>query len=241
LNLFSKLTGHTQDLFSEIEGRFPEKSLLNMALHASGPVHVLMVGPPAGGKTSFLKSIEKKYKGEVLYFNFTRTSGAGAQNDIIRNRKTVKIILADEIADADKTTRAMFLDLMENGRITFTLKNEKVDVTGLNIWVIATCNDITRIKRNQPQFLDRMQVISVKSYTEEEYYRVAKFRLTKEGVTAEIAKYIAESMYKMHNSRDLRECVRVAKMAKTEHDVDEVIRNLGKLAPIETKKKGPAE
>jgi len=229
LNFISKLTNRNQDMFSEIEGRYPEKSILNMALHASSPVHVLMVGPPAGGKTSFLKAIENKYKGQVLYFNFTRASGAGAQNDILRHRKTVKIILVDEIADADKTTRAMFLDLMENGRITFTLKNEKVDVTGLNVWVIATCNDISRIRRNQPQFLDRMQVISVKPYALDEYYKVARFRLTKEGVTAEIADYIAQSMYHMQNSQDLRECVRVARMAKTEHDVDEYIRNLGKL------------
>jgi len=229
MNFFNKVANELkgQDPFDLIMGRDTEKAIVKAALHASAPVHLLLQGPPGGSKTEFLKAVERQYGRNTLYLNFTSTSGPGAITDIVARRP--KFLLIDEIEKASKDTRAVLLDLMENGRITYKLKNEKVDVTNLKIWVIATCNHIEKIKRVQPEFLDRMQVIAMKPYGLEEYFRVAEFRLTREGIKAELANYIANCMYHMHNSQDLRECVRVARMAKTQEDVDELVRHLEEL------------
>ena len=172
------------DIFSDIYGRATEKAILKSALHASKPVHILLNGPPGNNKTGFLRAIEKKYN-TALFLNFTSASGPGTMTDIFQRRP--KILLIDEIEKAPKNVRAVLLDLMENGRITYTLKKEKIDVTDLNITVIATCNHIDKLA---PEFLDRMQVVNVKPYDFEEYVRVAVFRLRQEGISADLADYM---------------------------------------------------
>ena len=190
-----------RDIFSDIYGRATEKAILQSALHASKPVNILLNGPPSAGKTQFLRAIEKYYKDQALFLNFTNISKAGALTDIVD--KNPKIVLIDEIEKSATDVRAGLLDLMENGRITYKLKDKKIDVQ-LNTWVIATCNHIDKLRKIQPEFLDRMQVINVKPYEFEEYVKVAVFRLGQEGIGVELAEYIARAVYQLDDEQKIK-------------------------------------
>jgi Holliday junction DNA helicase RuvB len=221
VNIIPKLN---EDIFESISGRDDIKRVLKRALYASKPVHMLLDGPPGNNKTGFLRAIERKYKGRALYLNFTATSGPGAIMDIINHKP--RYLLIDEIEKASKDVRAKLLDLMENGRITYTLKKQKIDMKNLEVTVIATCNHSELLSE---EFIHRMQVVKVKPYELEEYINVAVFRLKQENIDQSLAEYIARAIHDRTGEQNIRACVRVAREAKTQQDVDELLDDLEAL------------
>ena len=222
MKLFSKVTETVKtvikpELFSEINGRDDIKVLLKHALHASRPVHVLLKGPPGTGKTAFLKSIENYYGRRAVYLDFTSASKAGTLTEIVAKRP--KIILIDELEKAPKDVTAGMLGMMEDGRIKYTLKREKIE-EDIDAVVIATCNHMDELA---PEFLDRMIEKDVPAYTEDQFYEVAQYSLSKMNIKADLAHYIAEQVLARYGLSKLRKCIQIGAMAKTVQDVDAVL------------------
>jgi Holliday junction DNA helicase RuvB len=62
----------------------------------------------------------------------------------------------------------------------------------------------------------------MREYSAEEFQEVAYNVLTKrEGINSELAHYIVDKVTGF--SRDVRDCVKVARLAKTKEDVDKVV------------------
>jgi len=102
---------------------------------------------------------------------------------------------------------------MESG-ILSELKHNQQKTTHLKTRVFASCNSTDRLL---PPLLTRFRDIHFKPYTEEEFVEIVVNVLDREeGVDRDIALLIADAVYNRLNSSNIRECVRIARLAKND-------------------------
>jgi hypothetical protein len=67
-------------------------------------------------------------------------------------------------------------------------------------------------------------LLNIPPYSDEEFKEIAVQKLTKEEkISQEIATDIAEHVMQKMNRKDLRDCIKVARIAKTSEDIASVI------------------
>jgi hypothetical protein len=72
--------------------------------------------------------------------------------------------------------------------------------------------------------LSRFIVLNIPPYTDEEFIEVAVQRLTSgEGISEELATEIAKQVIQKMDRNDLRDCIKVARIARTLEDVASII------------------
>jgi len=212
------------DLFNVIVGYKDVKKLFLMSLKAEKPTHILMTGPPASSKSVILLEIAR-LKG-AFYLLGGSTTKVGFIDQLFNLRPNY--ILLDE---ADKMNREDFtalLSLMETG-IVKEVKHNKTRELTLPAKVYAACN----VKENlPPELLSRFQFkLHFKPYTREEFIEVSKRVLTlREGKDEELALYIANKVSLL--SRDVRDCIGIARLSETKNDVDFLIEVKKKYASM---------
>jgi len=209
------------DLFSCIVGHEDVKKLMLKALKMEARVHFLLVGDPATAKSLFLEELERL---GGRYYLGSSTSKAGLV-DVLINEKP-RILLIDELDKMNKEDMAALLSLMESGRVV-ECKYGKTRNATLNTMVVAAANNISKLPK---ELVSRFAVFRFAPYSQEEFVRVCEGVLTREGVSTELARYIAKVVYNYRP--DIREAVRVARLAKTKDEVDEVIGVLRKYSPF---------
>ena len=90
-----------------------------------------------------------------------------------------------------------------------------------NIKVFATSNDT---KNLLSPLLYRFIVLIIPPYTDEEFIEIAVQRLTSgEGISEELATEIAKQVIQKMDRKDLRDCVKVARIARTLEEVASII------------------
>jgi len=208
-----------RDLFADIEGHESKKAAILMALRSRRPVHVLLAGPPGVAKTLFLLDLAR-VEG-AYYIIGSRLSKAGLTEFLKTYRPYLLII--DEIDKMDWKDQSILLSLMETGIVTVTLKTEVVRLS-LNTRVFAACN---REDKLDPALYSRFLVLRFTEYTAEEYIKlVPKVLVKREGVDPQLAEYIAASLAPF--TRDVRDAIKVARMARTKEEVDLLVAELKK-------------
>jgi Holliday junction DNA helicase RuvB len=95
----------------------------------------------------------------------------------------------------------------------------------LNSWVFATANSCNKII--QP-LLSRFAILEMPGYTFEEFMEISLIRLRKENVDECTARFIAEKVWNQLNSRDIRDVIKVARLASSIEDTPFVIKVLKK-------------
>jgi holliday junction DNA helicase RuvB len=83
--------------------------------------------------------------------------------------------------------------------------------------VFATCNDSTKLSN---ALLSRFFVVKLEPYTYEQFYEIT-LRLVE--IPENMARIIADSVWR--TSRDIRDCVRIGKLARSEEDVKFLVEN----------------
>lgn len=211
--------GIPPDLFSIIENFDDIKEYFVLALSAEEPVHVLLIGPPGTAKTLFLMELER-LGGRFI------TAGTATKVGI---RDTIydelpKILIVDELDKInDQKDLSALLTWMQDGRIIITKHGLRDERKGKGL-VFAAAN---RIRGMPPELLDRFQVFHIKPYTKEQFVRVVTGFLTKRmDVELSRAKYIAQKVQEY--SVSVREAVRIARLAKTEEQIDHVVKIIKK-------------
>jgi Holliday junction DNA helicase RuvB len=201
--------GIRQGLFNDIYGFQDVKDLFEFAIHAERPVHLLLCGPPASAKSLFMRSLTKLERS--YYAVGSSSTKSGILDYLFEYRPRYFII--DELEKMNKKDQTSLLNLMESG-ILSELKHNQQRTTQLKTWIFASCNSTNKLL---PPLLTRFRDIHFKPYTEEEFVEIVVNVLDREeGIDRDIALLIADGVYNRLKSSNMRECVRIARLAKND-------------------------
>ena len=208
------------NFFDYIIGYNDIKKFLRMSINTEEPVHILLVGPPASAKTMFIKSMMMKLNSS--YFSDGGNSTKAGMLQYIFDNKP-KYLLIDEIDKMSTKDQTFLLNLMETGIVSET-KHAKTRTEILKTWVIASSNNIHNIIS---PLKSRFFIIELEPYSYEQFYQITmKLLIEHHKVDEEIAKATAHMVWNKMRSRNIRDCVRIGRMAKSVQDVDFIIDTL---------------
>jgi MoxR-like ATPase len=209
--LFSKVSeSKASALFNDIIGYNDVKRLVRMALDSDEQSHILLSGPPASAKTMFLESLSRL---KSSYFvDGASATKAGLIDCLFLNNP--KYLLIDEIDKMSTKDQAMLLNLMETGILSET-KHNKTRIARMKTSVFATSNNVRDIIT---PLQSRFFVVELPPYSYEQFYQISVHILTiGHKVSQHIANEITNKVWA--NSRNIRDCVRVGRMAKSVDDI----------------------
>ena len=199
-------------LFDSIVGYDDVKRLFNMAFASDKPVHMLLVGPPASAKTLFMLECMTL---DRSYFTLGSHSTKSGMVDYLFEKRP-RYLMVDEIEHMPMKDQTALLSLMETGIISET-KYQRTRSTQLKTWVFATSNGTERMLT---PLLSRFVVLHFKPYSFGSFTQVCKHILSREGVPQEVSVAIADAVWTKLKSRDIRDCIKLGRLAKTTADVD---------------------
>jgi len=110
-----------------------------------------------------------------------------------------------------QSTQSTLLSLLQDGCLVETKvsKTRRIEFT---CSVIATCNSTKKLKE---RLLSRFAVIEMKAYNMEEFKRVTIDVLKGN----DLAGNIAEQVFESSPNPNIRDCVRISQLCRTEQDV----------------------
>ena len=203
------LIGSKHRLFDDIVGFDDVKTLFEMAIKAERPVHLLLCGPPSSGKSLFMSSLTRLERS--YYAVGSSSTKSGIFDYLFEHRPRYFII--DELEKMNKKDQTSLLNLMESGILT-ELKHKQQRTTQLKTWVFASCNNTDMLLL---PLLTRFRDIHFKPYTEEEFIEIVVNILDREeGIDRDIALLIADGVYDRLKSSNIRECIRIARLARND-------------------------
>jgi MoxR-like ATPase len=202
--------------FSEIVGHDEVKIILNKAILSKRPCHILLTGKPGCAKTMFLTEIIPSVK-QSYFIVGSNTSKAGLVNQLFE--KQPKFLLIDELDKMQQQDQTSLLHLMETGLISET-KIKKTRQMHLTSWIFATANSTKKIIE---PLLSRFVILHVPEYNFEEFTNIAISRLAREKVNRDTATIIAEKVWTVLDSRDVRDVIKVSRLVTNEEDIHRII------------------
>ena len=207
-----------EPLFESIIGYEDIKKLFQMYLASEKPVHILLVGPPASAKTLFMLECLKL---DRSYFTLGSHSTKSGMIDYLFDKRP-RYLIIDEIEHMPMKDQTALLSLMETGIIAET-KFQKTRNTHLKSWVFATSNGTERMLT---PLLSRFVVLHFKQYSIRSFQEVSAHILSREGIQPEVASAIAEAVWTKLKSKDIRDCIKIGRLAKTKEDVEWIAQTL---------------
>jgi len=203
------------DLFDLIVGHEKVKRALNLSLASPRPVHVLLVGPVATAKSLFLSELAR-LPGARFALGGTSSKAGIAEYLIVEKPR---YLILDEIDKMDMKELSVLLTLMESGVVS-RLKKRMTEEEQLTCWVFAGANTVAKLPA---ELKSRFLVLRLPDYSDGEFREVSRAVLARrEGKSGPLSDYIIEKV--LSHSRDVRDCVKIARLAAAEEDVDELAR-----------------
>jgi Holliday junction DNA helicase RuvB len=207
-----------EPLFASIIGYDDVKRLFSLSLSSDRPVHVLLVGPPASAKTLFMLECMKL---ERSYFTLGSHSTKSGMVDYLFEKRP-RYLIVDEIEHMPMKDQTALLSLMETGIVAET-KFQKTRNTQLKAWVFATSNGTDRMLT---PLLSRFVVLHFKPYSFGSFAEVCTHILVREGVSADVAGAVADAVWNRLKSKDVRDCIKLGRLAKSREDVEWIAQTL---------------
>jgi Holliday junction DNA helicase RuvB len=207
-----------EPLFDSIVGYSDVKRLFQLSLSSEKPVHLLLVGPPASAKTLFMVECMRL---ERSYFTLGSHSTKSGMIDYLFDKRP-RYLIVDEIEHMPMKDQTALLSLMETGILAET-KFQKTRNTHLKTWVFASSNATDRMLT---PLLSRFVILHFKQYSFGSFREVCAHILSREGVTPDVAAAIAETVWTRLKSKDIRDCIKIGRLAKTKEDVEWIAQTL---------------
>ena len=208
----------SEPLFESIVGYDDVKRLFRMSLASDKPVHILLVGPPASAKTLFMLECMKL---ERSFFTLGSHSTKSGMVDYLFDKRP-RYLIVDEIEHMPAKDQTVLLSLMETGILAET-KFQKTRNTHLKTWVFATSNGTDRMLT---PLLSRFMVLHFKPYSFGSFAEVCAHILGRDGVTRDVSAAIADAVWNKLKSRDIRDCIKLGRLAKSREDVGWIAQTL---------------
>jgi len=212
------------DLFKTIIGHPDKLEILFRSLKAERPVHCLLWGSPSSAKSLILEELSRLPRSRFILGSALSKAGVF---DILFNDRP-KYLILDEIDKIDDAQNlSALLSLMERGIVSES-KYRRHRTIRLKTWVMAAANDISRLPR---EFLSRFLLLRFKDYSDNEFQEVTVSVLTeREGISENLAIYIAQKILTELGSRDVRDSCKVARLLteRSKAEVDKIISILKK-------------
>jgi len=210
------------DLFDIVIGHNDKKDIILRSLKAEKPVHALLWGTVASAKTLILEELARLPQSRLILCSALTRAGIF---DVLFNERP-KYLIVDELEKIDSIENlSALLSLMERGLVVET-KYRRHRTIRLKTWVFASANEIQRLPR---ELLSRFLLLRFRDYTPEEFFEVTVNVLNqREGISENLAAYIAQKVLNELNSRDVRDCVKVCRLLKerTKEEVDAIVEIL---------------
>jgi holliday junction DNA helicase RuvB len=187
-----------------------DTNIFGLALRSDEPTHILLSGPPGSAKTMFLMSLRQHLK-ELYFIDGGNATKAGIIDHLFKNR--APYLLLDEVDKMSPKDQTFLLNLMETGLVSET-KYGKTREAEIKTSVFATSNDIRKLSS---PLQSRFFIIELEPYKYEEFYEITVHLLDKD-----FARIIADTVW--NRSRNLRDCVRIGKLARSEEDVNFLVQ-----------------
>ncbi|HSF50593.1 MAG TPA: AAA family ATPase [Nitrososphaeraceae archaeon] len=132
----------------------------------------------------------------------------------------LRFLCLDEIEKLKKNEIAVLLSIMENQRLVITKKTMMCN-RKQNLRIFATCNNKNKLS---PEILSRFLKFHLKEYSQDEFNMIATNIVTARfNKTKEFAQKLAQAVWYNIGSKDIRDVIKVARLAKNENDVDMII------------------
>lgn len=174
------------DLFGRIEDREDAKPVLIGALRSKEPVHVLMVGPAATGKSQLLQAIAKLPRSRYAVGGATTSAGL---LDYLLDQPGTRNLVIDELDKAETADLYALYSLMESGIVTRLQHDDQVHRIH-KVWVFAAANSADKIP---DALLSRFVRLDLRPYTPEQLRHINRVILEREGISPARAAEIAEA------------------------------------------------
>lgn len=204
-----------EKFFSNVVGYQDIKKILLRSMVGKEPVHILLSGPPSSSKTVFLLEMLRGLD-DVFFVDGVGTSGAGMIDHLFNNK--TKYLLVDEIDKMKKNDQATLLNVMETGILSETKLNGKTRQKRIKLWIFATSNNAERLSR---PLRSRFMELHLEEYTYQEFTEVVRRLLKKRyQMSVELSEKIAYATWNNMKSKDIRDALNIAKLTKSDADVD---------------------
>lgn len=208
----------SESMFESIVGYDDVKRLFKMSLASDRPVHILLVGPPASAKTLFMLECMKL---ERSFFTLGSHSTKSGMIDYLFDKRP-RYLIVDEIEHMSAKDQTALLSLMETGILAET-KFQKTRNTQLKTWVFATSNGTEKMLT---PLLSRFIVLHFKPYSFGSFAEVCTHILSRDGVSPDVSAAIADAVWNRLKSRDIRDCIKLGRLAKSKEDVTWIAQTL---------------
>ena len=222
INVNSKKSAGNYSLFDNIIGYEDIKKLFFLSFDSQKPIHVLLVGPPASAKTLFMLGCMKL---DRSYFTLGTHSTKSGMVDYLFDKRP-RYLVIDEIEHMPIKDQTVLLSLMETGIIAET-KHMKTRNTQLKTWVFATSNDTNHMLT---PLLSRFMVLHFKQYNFENFQDISIHMLGQEGIGKDIAAEVASQVWHKMKSKDIRDCIKIAHLARSKPDVSWIVETIQKYS-----------
>jgi Holliday junction DNA helicase RuvB len=210
--LFSHSVRRGDGLFTDVYGCEDIKRLFRMALDSKDASSILLTGPPASAKTLFLQSLMKLKSSHFV--DCSNATKSGVVDYLFEQRP--KYLLLDELDKLSRKDQTFLLNLMETGIVSETKfgKTRKIE---MKTSVIATSNNVEKIIE---PLQSRFFVVKLVAYTYEQFNDITIRLLTtnRYNIDEEIVEATIGAVWM--TSRNIRDSLKIATMAKSAEDVD---------------------